>query len=97
MPSFAVERTPTAANASLISTASRSAGGNAGALQCGQDGVGRLLVQQHVRTRDQGMGDDLGNRRDAQALGGGLADQHHRGGAVGDLRGVARGDGAVPC
>jgi hypothetical protein len=80
-PSLRVDTTPTAANASLISMRSRSAGSMPSLRQAFGDRVGRLLVQAGVvRPATMPVGADLGEPGQAQLLGLGLA--HHDHGAA---------------
>ena len=58
-------------------------------------GVGGLHLQGGVGAGDHAVRADLGEPLEPELLGLGLAHHDHRGGAVGDLRGRAGGDGAV--
>ena len=95
MPRSSAEARPTAAKASLISKRSMVVDVDAGLAGRLDDGPRRLGQQRVVRPGHHAVADDLAERRDAQLLG--LGRRHHDdgGAAVGDLRRVARGDGAV--
>ena len=67
MPSSRAEAMPTAANASLISTRSRSAGVMPSLSQAFVDGVGRLALQRRVGAGDLAVRADLGEPRRARA------------------------------
>ena len=89
------DHSATAANASLISTRSRSVGLEVGPLESDAQGFGRPLVQRRVRTGSLAVGEDLGEDRQSGRLGGRPVGDDDRRGTVGDLRGVARSDRAV--
>ncbi len=68
---------------------------HAGGVERTVDRARRLRQQRRVGTRDHAEAHELGDRRDAERLGLGRRHDHDRRGAVGDLRRVAGGDGAV--
>ena len=87
---------PTLAKASLISTRSRSEAARPSRASALAIAPRRLGLQGGVRAADHAVGADLGQPGQAQLLGLGPAHHHHRAPAIGDLRGRAGGDGAVP-
>ena len=94
-PSSRVEAIPTAANASLISTRSRSVGSMPSLAQA--LAMARAGWDWRVESgpADDAVGADFRDPGQAEFFGFGFAHHDHGGGAVGDRGGGAGGDGAV--
>ena len=91
----AMDASATAANASLISKRSTSAIPRPARCRRSQDGARRLGQQRRVGPGDLSVADDLGERLEARSSATSADDEHEGRPAVGDLAGVAGGDGPV--
>ena len=95
MPRSSAEASPTAAKASLISNRSMSPVVSPAFSSATVDGVGRLVEQRRAGARHLAVADQLAERGHAELVGLGLGHHDDRGATVGDLGGVAGGDGAA--